>query len=50
MTGISELITDSFGDVTTALLVVFAAAFALTGLVVAVKAGVKWVKKIGASG
>jgi hypothetical protein len=48
-TSVSTLITDGFSGITTTLGVVFVAAFALTGLVVGVRAGIKWVRRIGAS-
>lgn len=42
------LITDGFADITTVLLVVFGAAFALTGLTVAARAGIAWIRRISA--
>ena len=47
MTGIDALVTDGFAEITTVLLVIFAAAFTLTGLVVGARAGIAWVRRIG---
>ncbi|MDR0595072.1 MAG: hypothetical protein LBG60_17845 [Bifidobacteriaceae bacterium] len=44
-----EMIGDAFSGVQSNLGIIFIAAFALTGVVVAVSAGIKWVKKIGKS-
>lgn len=49
MEGITTLVTDGFADVTTVLLVVLGAAFTLVGLMVAAKAGIKWIRRIGQS-
>jgi len=47
---IETLITDGFTGITTTLLVVFGAAFTLVGLVVAARAGIAWLRRIGQKG
>lgn len=44
---ISSTITGGFTALTTILLVVIGAAFTLAGLVIAARAGIKWLRSVG---